>query len=231
MATAKKRQDGEVNQKLKEREREANSHAESSFVSSDYDISTSLDFHEKINEEQINSKNNRGYDDFSETSSSTKSCSVRKEKEEEENSDSEEEIGSLPLPPDRPLSETSVENDDLESEKNRQRFKSLIYGVYKARNERNATSVPGEYTSQFSMCQAANLIPGDGLSQLNSGLSNGINNLNGSNCGMGLRTSVGNPISTMYGSNSPMVGPISMDSFFGGCSSMMQNGLVGDTEM
>ena len=229
MATAKKRQDGEVNQKLKERKQDVSSQSEGSFVSPEYEVSTSVEFHEKSPEDSPNSKNERRYNNFSETLTIKESVSETKQKEED--SESADDLESIPLPSDRPLSGTSGENDDLESEKNHQRFKSLIYGVCKARNEKSENSGPRGYTTQFSMCQTTNLLPNDGLSQFNAGASSGINNINGSGCSVGLRTSVGNPISNIYGANSPIVGPISMDSFFGGCSSMMQNGLVGDAEL
>ena len=225
MASAKKRQDGEINQKIKERELDANAHKEdfSSFSLS------SPHLQEKPPRDGMQSNQNNRSFDFSDSQSNSDSVSGSKKGHDLDGNASEDESGIL-VPPDRPSSETSAENEDSESEKTNRQFKSLIYGVCKARNERFENSVPGSYTSQFSMCPG-NILSGNGISHFNSGmLSVGKSSTSPTSCGVGNRNVGGNHLTNMYGSNSPVVGALSMDSLFGS-TSVLQNGLVADSDL
>ena len=222
MASAKKRQDGEVSQKIKERERDANVHKDNLGSPSSY--SASSDLLEKPSKTDMEGNvNHRDYDQFSDNQSSTDSFSGVQKDHDLEGSGSGEEHH------DRPSSGESAETEDSESEKNNRHFKSLIYGVCKARNDRFENPAPGGYTSQFSMC-TGNMLNSNGMQHFTSSmLSANKTPTSPSSGNPGPRTI--NSLSNMYNTNSPIVGPISMDSLFGGCTSMLQNGLVGDSDL
>ena len=220
MASAKKRQDGEVTQKIKEREMDANAHKDD--VSSFYSASH---LQEKNFREDCENGDNRSFENFSDSHSNSDAAS----KKDESLDDGESGDDANPLASDRPSSGASAENEDTDVEKTNRHFKSLIYGVCKARNER-LEQTPGSYTSQFSMC-SGNMIPNSRMPHFNPGmLSAGKNSSSTSVCTLGNRSIGGSQLTNMYGTNSPVVGPISMDSLFGG-TSMLQTGIVGDPDL
>ena len=223
MASAKKRQDGEVNQKIKERERDAQQGDPDSPHS--YPLSKSI---KESFKNEVESRESHNFDNYSDSQSSSGSISSGRNKTEKENTESGEEESNLPLPPDRPSSGASAENEDSDSEKNHRNFKSLIYGVCKNQSERFGNATPGNYSSQFSVC-SGNILPEDGLPHFNNAIISVSKNSGAVSGNQNHRN--GSSIPNLYGTNSPVVGPISMDSLFGGCSTMFQSGLIGDSDI
>ena len=224
MASAKKRHDGEVTQKIKEREQEVAARSESF---SSFSLPSSHLQENRLRSEIEPSRENQ-FENFSDSNSDSVGSGMKKDQDLDDSESGDD--ANVPLVPDRPSSGASAENGDSESEKSNRQFKSLIYGVCKAKNQRTENSTPGSYTSQFSMC-SGNMLSGNGMPYLNSGLlSSGKNSSSPTPCGLGNKGFGSNHFSNLYGSNSPVVGPISMDSIFGS-NSMLQSGLVGDSDL
>ncbi|CAK8688896.1 unnamed protein product [Clavelina lepadiformis] len=212
MASAKKRQDGEVTQKMKERERDAQTENLSSYPSS---------LVESDKEDKSPSGGHNNFDNFSDTQSTSGSVVTSKQGSDNDGSDvvSGDDEDAKPLPPNRPSSSGAADDEDSETEKERQ-FKSLLYGGQRSRGEQYEQA-PGAYTTQFSACPGE-LAPNGGIQSFNFGM---LSNKSPGVSSAGYRNS---------GTNSLCVGTSSMvgaDSIFNGCPAALSGGLVGEINL
>uniref|UniRef100_H2Y7Z4 Homeobox domain-containing protein n=1 Tax=Ciona savignyi TaxID=51511 RepID=H2Y7Z4_CIOSA len=163
MATAKKRQDGEVSQKVRERERDESDSGQKEPTNCDSSSPKSQGSFADIRHISSSVQQYDNAENFSDSSAESQSNSRRCT--DQEGSDSTDDDV-------KPIYQTTPDNcseTEAESEKERQ-FKALLYGGYKVRNDvfngsTNATPATTNYVTQFSVC------PSDIMASTSHGLN------------------------------------------------------------